>query len=737
MAIIYYPSDSSIYQRDTGQGFTEQIISATPNVVFMFSGSQANTASLILAASASVALTASYLFGSIESASYAITSSYALNGGGFGTTLNTGSTYPITSSWANQSILSNQTTYASQSDNASSSLHSNISTASLFASSSDSTTTASYSLTASLLLGTIETASYAVFTETASYVTTSIQTSSYADFAPVNFNSFRAVDGKLLIKSDASGSVSSSNWYWLSVYDTGDGYYTTQLESASIDGSQFYTGSQYSPTASYAVSASFALTSSLGQYNDTASLALTASLLLGSVESASYATTASYALNGGGSTLSTGSTYPITSSWSVTASYALNGGGSTLSTGSKYPITASWAETSSVYFSSSALNYISFVPSASITKAIVGFETTSSNEFVIAQQSASVGGLSFKTSGSQRIYLDTIGNIQLTGSVKVSGGITSSLYGTSSWATNALNFSGSITSASYASTASLLLGSVESASYAAVADTLNGSVTTADTASYVSASNIAGTVATAVSSSHAINSDTAVTANSAVAATSASYSITSSYALNGGGSSLSTGSSYPITASWAENVAGSIVSASHAGTSSYSFGNEYIHLVHPHSFSTNAIAYTASMMSSSYGHALFNGTANSSSNYVNYILSVPTNLDSSQNLRANLKFQILNNDTGSYRHILSMANISDGSSLNNQTTSNSVNLDKQITGSANTVWSTGWVTLTNWSSSLTPDNSWLIRLARAGDSASDTSISQSIDVELKIEYARK
>jgi hypothetical protein len=63
--------------------------------------------------------------------------------------------------------------------------------------------------------------------------------------------------------------------------------------------------------------------------------------------------TASYALNAsGGSTLRTGSLYPITSSWSrraLTASYALNasGGGSTLRTGSRYPITASRAITAS------------------------------------------------------------------------------------------------------------------------------------------------------------------------------------------------------------------------------------------------------------------------------------------------------------------------------------------------------------------------------------------------------
>lgn len=57
--------------------------------------------------------------------------------------------------------------------------------------------------------------------------------------------------------------------------------------------------------------------------------------------------TASYVLHGGGTgtTLNTGSYYPITSSWainSITASYALNAG-TTIYTGSYYPITSSWA----------------------------------------------------------------------------------------------------------------------------------------------------------------------------------------------------------------------------------------------------------------------------------------------------------------------------------------------------------------------------------------------------------
>ena len=175
------------------------------------------------------------LTGSLNgTASYAITSSFAMNGGtgGGGTTLVTGSTYPITSSWSNNSVNSN---------------YSNISISSSFATSATSATSASYSLT-----------------------------SSYS--------------------TNAANATSATN--------------ATNSTSAS-----------YSLTSSYSVNSNTAISSSF---------ASTASYNLNSISS-SYALTSSFALNGGGgTTLTTGSTYPITSSWAInaiTASYALNSAG--------------------------------------------------------------------------------------------------------------------------------------------------------------------------------------------------------------------------------------------------------------------------------------------------------------------------------------------------------------------------------------------------------------------------
>lgn len=96
--------------------------------------------------------------------------------------------------------------------------------------------------------------------------------------------------------------------------------------------------------------------------------------------------TASYALNatGGGTTLITGSTYPITASYSlnggtrlytgstypITASYATNGG-TKLYTGSLYPITSSWARQA---ITSSNLNPpggLLVLPSASFQRLVI------------------------------------------------------------------------------------------------------------------------------------------------------------------------------------------------------------------------------------------------------------------------------------------------------------------------------------------------------------------------------
>jgi hypothetical protein len=105
--------------------------------------------------------------------------------------------------------------------------------------------------------------------------------------------------------------------------------------------------------------------------------------------------------------------------------------------------------------------------------------------------------------------------VQISGSLKVSGSITGSLFGTASWANNATTASYILqavsasfaTSASQATTASYILNAV-SASFAT-------SASNALTASYVAAANVVGTVTSASFASQASNAATADFASTA------------------------------------------------------------------------------------------------------------------------------------------------------------------------------------------------------------------------------
>lgn len=118
-------------------------------------------------------------------------------------------------------------------------------------------------------------------------------------------------------------------------------------------GSTLYTGSTYPITASNAITASYALNGNAG-----GTQLYTASTY---PITASWAVSSSYALYAlsGGTQLFTGSTYPITASWAL---YAISGG-TKLFTGSTYPITSSWGITASYALNSGTSTAVLFTSS--------------------------------------------------------------------------------------------------------------------------------------------------------------------------------------------------------------------------------------------------------------------------------------------------------------------------------------------------------------------------------------
>jgi hypothetical protein len=152
-----------------------------------------------------------------------------------------------------------------------------------------------------------------------------------------------------------------------------------------------------------------------------------------------------------------------------------------------------------------------------------------------SDQSAFIIGNGIDEANRSNLVFASGSLFQITGSLGVTGGITGSLFGTASWARNALtsstatssSFAINSTSASFATTASYVLNAV-SASYAATASV-------ATSASFTSTASFAVSASQAQTSSYVLN------------AVSSSFTTTASYVLN------AVSASFASTASSADN----------------------------------------------------------------------------------------------------------------------------------------------------------------------------------------
>jgi len=154
---------------------------------------------------------------------------------------------------------------------------------------------------------------------------------------------------------------------------------------------------------------------------------------------ASRAITASYALNansGGGVQLYTGSTYPITASWAVSASYAVYAlsGGTKLFTGSTYPITASRGITASYALNSG--NSIAVLFTSSFFKGELLSKITCSAYYSYYHLSTQ-NNLNIRLTGSNT---PSAFSIRLVNSGSVSNRVRLSPYNTIEWAGVASGF---------------------------------------------------------------------------------------------------------------------------------------------------------------------------------------------------------------------------------------------------------------------------------------------------------
>jgi hypothetical protein len=176
------------------------------------------------------------------------------------------------------------------------------------------------------------------------------------------------------------------------------------ISSSYALSSSYARNASNSITANSATSASYALTSSYSFVANAAVVATSANTAnsANAATSASYALTASFASNAG-SSLTTGSTYPITASWSnnsISSSYVVNAGNSTSSSfattasyvansvSSSYALTASYALVagsggSGGSSSTSSLIGQTFVPTASVSQLSLTQSVSNNDQILV------------------------------------------------------------------------------------------------------------------------------------------------------------------------------------------------------------------------------------------------------------------------------------------------------------------------------------------------------------------
>ena len=223
-------------------------------------------------------------------------------------------------------------------------------------------------------------------------------------------------------------------------------------------------------------------------------------------------------LGSGGASIS--ASFATSASYATTASYALNGGVTQLVAGTN--VTLSPAGGTGIV----------------TVNAVLASSGSGTPNGPLYSLQFNNGGL---FSGSGNFTLLNNSDLNLTGSLRVSGSITGSLFGTASWSSNSVN----------SQTSSYVLNAVSS-SFASTASYVD----LAKSASYVALAQSASYVLNAVSSSFTVSSSYSTYAVNALIAVIAN---TASYVLN------AVSSSFASTASIASNA----ISASFATTASY------------------------------------------------------------------------------------------------------------------------------------------------------------------------
>lgn len=159
-----------------------------------------------------------------------------------------------------------------------------------------------------------------------------------------------------------------------------------------------------------------------------------------------------------------------------------------------------------------------------------------------------------------------------------------------------------------------------------------------------------------------------------------------------------------------------------------------IQLTHPHLFGSG-VTQDTTITSETYGQALFGHATDKATNYIEYRLRVPKHLDTAVDLTATFEFVPTGTDTGDHEYEITFDSIAaSGDRTGTLGDAISLGYTADASGAAGDTESTAETTLTGWRSAMTAGQIWVIRVARDGDHASDTSTVTSYSGTLTITY---
>jgi len=179
---------------------------------------------------------------------------------------------------------------------------------------------------------------------------------------------------------------------------------------------------------------------------------------------------------------------------------------------------------------------------------------------------------------------------------------------------------------------------------------------------------------------------------------------------------------------WSASDLPTLQSTADGGSSTIKL-KSFIVLAFPHTCDgAGAIIQTNDNTSKIFGQAAFAGGGAASTNFVEYRLTVPEDIDTAVALKMErFKFRLGAADTAAQSYVLTMASVADSASFDSPTLTNSVTLSfaGDASGASGDVETISSVTLTNWAGTLTAGRFWVIRLARNGDTDASTQTSYS------------